>query len=191
MIAAPCSTIWSARSARRSPRRKRPWPAATARPAELYELPRCSPAALPACVERPAISSASICCRRRRIDPAMMSSRVVSTRPARSSTLRRNARSRASSSRGARSAGGRAQDQRHGDEEDDRDQQLEGHDRCHPRRARISCTRAGPTSNRSPTTTRSANSAIGASGSRLTATIVSAVCIPTLCWIAPAMPSAR
>ena len=48
-----------------------------------------------------------------------------------------------------------------------------------------------PTSNRSPTTNRSANSAMGASGSRLTATIVPAVCMPTLCWMAPLMPSAR
>ena len=50
--------------------------------------------------------------------------------------------------------------------------------RCRPRpgRRRRSCRR----------TRRS-----GASGSRLTATIVDAVCIPTLCWIAPLMPSAR
>jgi hypothetical protein len=34
-------------------------------------------------------------------------------------------------------------------------------------------------------------SAMGASGSRFTATIDSAVCIPTLCWMAPLIPSAR
>lgn len=48
-------------------------------------------------------------------------------------------------------------------------------------RARSSLAIAGATSNRSPITTMSANSAIGASGSRLTAMIVPAVCIPTLC----------
>ena len=60
-----------------------------------------------------------------------------------------------------------------------------------PGRARSAARSAGPTSNRSPTTNRSAKSAIGASGSRLTATIVPDVCIPTLCWIAPLIPSAR
>src|SRR6185369_2137584 len=81
------------------------------------------------------------------------------------------------------------------DEQDDKDHQrhdqLERHGWPQPRRARSSWRIAGPTSNRSPTTRRSANSAIGASGSRLTATIVSAVCMPTLCWIAPEMPRAR
>ena len=60
-----------------------------------------------------------------------------------------------------------------------------------PVRERSSLAIAGAISNRSPITTMSANSAIGASGSRLTATIVPAVCIPTLCWMAPDTPSAR
>src|SRR6266581_3856547 len=46
----------------------------------------------------------------------------------------------------------------------------------------ISCT--------SPTTPRSLNSKIGAFGSLLTATITLELCMPTLCWIAPEMPSA-
>src|SRR5215210_1847192 len=58
-------------------------------------------------------------------------------------------------------------------------------------RARRAAVIAGAISNRSPITTTSAKSAIGASGSRLTATIVSAVCMPTLCWMAPEMPRAR
>jgi len=60
-----------------------------------------------------------------------------------------------------------------------------------PVRERSSLAIAGAISNRSPITTMSANSAIGASGSRLTATMVPAVCIPTLCWMAPETPSAR
>ena len=47
---------------------------------------------------------------------------------------------------------------------------------------RISC--------RSPTTPRSANSKIGALPSLLIATTVPEPCIPTLCWIAPEMPTA-
>ena len=87
--------------------------------------------------------------------------------------------------------------QRQGEERGDgqQDRQVgDGHDGAHPHqpdRARSSARRALPTSNRSPTTIRSAKSAIGASGSRLTATIVDAVCMPTLCWMAPLMPSAR
>ncbi len=46
----------------------------------------------------------------------------------------------------------------------------------------ISCT--------SPTTPRSLNSKIGAFGSLLIATITFELCMPTLCWIAPEMPSA-
>ena len=44
---------------------------------------------------------------------------------------------------------------------------------------------------RSPTTPRSQNSKIGAFGSLLTARMLSELCIPTLCWIAPEMPAAR
>src|SRR5204862_1679770 len=44
---------------------------------------------------------------------------------------------------------------------------------------------------RSPTTPRSANSKIGAFWSLLIATMFSELCMPTLCWIAPEMPSAR
>src|SRR5438093_604681 len=43
---------------------------------------------------------------------------------------------------------------------------------------------------RSPTTPRSANSKIGAFASLLIATIVPELCMPTLCWIAPEMPTA-
>ena len=46
----------------------------------------------------------------------------------------------------------------------------------------ISCT--------SPTTPRSLNSKMGAFGSLLIATITFELCMPTLCWIAPEMPSA-
>src|SRR5262249_44820137 len=44
---------------------------------------------------------------------------------------------------------------------------------------------------RSPTTPRSENSKIGAFWSLLIARMFSEFCIPTLCWIAPEMPSAR
>src|SRR6266540_2388214 len=47
-----------------------------------------------------------------------------------------------------------------------------------------------PTSIRSPTTPRSANSKIGAFPSLLIATTTPELCIPTLCWIAPEMPTA-
>ena len=57
-------------------------------------------------------------------------------------------------------------------------------------RARRSSVSFGAICVRSPTTPRSAKSKIGAFGSLLTATIVPAPCIPTLCWIAPEMPSA-
>src|SRR5579862_588366 len=43
---------------------------------------------------------------------------------------------------------------------------------------------------RSPTTPRSAYSKIGAWGSLLIATITPEPCIPTLCWIAPLIPTA-
>src|SRR5918912_496083 len=43
---------------------------------------------------------------------------------------------------------------------------------------------------RSPTMPRSAKVKMGASGSLLMAMIVSAFCIPTLCWMAPEMPTA-
>src|SRR5689334_16834239 len=52
-----------------------------------------------------------------------------------------------------------------------------------PERVRSWASSAFPTSTRSPITIMSAKSAIGASGSRLTAMIVDAVCMPTLCWI--------
>ncbi len=44
---------------------------------------------------------------------------------------------------------------------------------------------------RSPTTPRSENSKIGAFGSLLIATMFSAFCMPTLCWMAPEIPAAR
>ena len=56
-------------------------------------------------------------------------------------------------------------------------------------RARAASAR-GTISFRSPTTPRSAYSKIGACGSLLIATIVPEPCIPTLCWIAPEMPTA-
>ena len=58
------------------------------------------------------------------------------------------------------------------------------------RRARSSSVSFGAICVRSPTTPRSAKSKIGAFGSLLTATIVPEPCMPTLCWIAPEMPSA-
>ncbi len=48
----------------------------------------------------------------------------------------------------------------------------------------------GTISCRSPTTPRSLNSKIGAFPSLLIATITFELCMPTLCWIAPEMPSA-
>jgi len=54
-------------------------------------------------------------------------------------------------------------------------------------RAAISC---GTTVKTSPTTPKSAMSKMGASPSLFTATIVLAVCIPALCWMAPEMPRA-
>src|SRR5581483_1984868 len=44
---------------------------------------------------------------------------------------------------------------------------------------------------RSPTTPRSLNSKIGAFGSLLIARMFSEFCMPTLCWIAPEIPTAR
>src|SRR5262245_16662840 len=60
---------------------------------------------------------------------------------------------------------------------------------AHPR-ARISSVSFGTISWTSPTTPRSLNSKIGAFASLLIATIVPELCMPTLCWIAPEMPSA-
>src|SRR5918992_2886640 len=53
-----------------------------------------------------------------------------------------------------------------------------------------SCVSLGTISCRSPTTPRSEYSKMGAFGSLLMATIVPALCIPTLCWIAPEIPQA-
>src|SRR5581483_7887477 len=61
---------------------------------------------------------------------------------------------------------------------------------AHDFRARTSSVSFGTIACRSPTTPRSANSKIGAFGSLLIATIVFDPCMPTLCWIAPEMPSA-
>ncbi len=58
------------------------------------------------------------------------------------------------------------------------------------RRARRSSVSFGAICVRSPTTPRSAKSKIGAFGSLLIATIVPDPCMPTLCWIAPEIPSA-
>ncbi len=59
-----------------------------------------------------------------------------------------------------------------------------------PLRLPISSVSCGATSNRSPTTPKSASSKIGASGSLLMATIVLDVCMPARCWMAPEMPTA-
>ena len=59
-----------------------------------------------------------------------------------------------------------------------------------PLRARTSSASFGAIWLRSPTMPKSAKSKIGAFGSLLIATIVPEFCIPTLCWIAPEMPSA-
>src|SRR5205814_7372583 len=57
-------------------------------------------------------------------------------------------------------------------------------------RARTSSVSLGTISFRSPTTARSAYSKIGACGSLLIATITPEPCMPTLCWIAPEIPTA-
>src|SRR5206468_6183826 len=57
-------------------------------------------------------------------------------------------------------------------------------------RARTSSVSFGTIACRSPTTPRSAYSKIGAFGSLLMATITFEPCMPTLCWIAPEMPTA-
>ena len=54
-----------------------------------------------------------------------------------------------------------------------------------------SCVRAGTTWKRSPTTPRSDSPKMGASASLLMATIRFAPFIPTTCWVAPLMPTAR
>ena len=61
---------------------------------------------------------------------------------------------------------------------------------AHDLRARTSSVSFGTISCRSPTTPRSENSKIGAFGSLLIATITFEPCMPTLCWMAPEMPSA-
>src|SRR4051812_31735969 len=61
---------------------------------------------------------------------------------------------------------------------------------AHPLRCSSSCVSFGTISCTSPTTPRSLNSKIGAFGSLLIATITFELCMPTLCWIAPEMPSA-
>src|SRR5262249_33661717 len=61
---------------------------------------------------------------------------------------------------------------------------------AHDRRARTSSVSFGTIACRSPMTPRSENSKIGAFGSLLIETIVLDPCMPTLCWIAPEMPSA-
>ena len=61
---------------------------------------------------------------------------------------------------------------------------------AHDARARTSSTSLGTIACRSPTTPRSENSKIGALASLLIATITFEPCMPTLCWIAPEMPSA-
>ncbi len=61
---------------------------------------------------------------------------------------------------------------------------------AHDLRLRTSSVSLGTISCRSPTTPRSEYSKIGAFGSLLIATITFDPCIPTLCWIAPEMPSA-
>src|SRR2546423_968626 len=58
------------------------------------------------------------------------------------------------------------------------------------RRCRMSSVSFGTIWCRSPTTPRSAYSKIGAFGSLLIATITFAPCMPTLCWIAPEIPTA-
>src|SRR5581483_1918924 len=60
-----------------------------------------------------------------------------------------------------------------------------------PRRCAMSSVSFGTISWTSPTTPRSLNSKIGAFASLLIATIVPELCMPTLCWIAPEMPSAK
>ncbi len=69
---------------------------------------------------------------------------------------------------------------------------VRGADRGHgyALRARTSSVSLGAIWVRSPITPRSAKSKMGAFGSLLTATIVPELCIPTLCWMAPLMPSA-
>ena len=57
-------------------------------------------------------------------------------------------------------------------------------------RARTSSASFGTIACRSPTTPKSENSKIGAFGSLLMATITFEPCMPTLCWIAPEIPSA-
>jgi hypothetical protein len=59
-----------------------------------------------------------------------------------------------------------------------------------PLRALRSSVSFGTISCTSPTTPRSLNSKIGAFWSLLIATITFELCMPTLCWIAPEMPSA-
>src|SRR5664279_5837024 len=80
----------------------------------------------------------------------------------------------------------REEEQRDGEED-----RLRHRRSPYPARARRADASAGTTAARSATTNRSANSPIGASGSRFTATMISDVCMPTLCWMAPETPNAR
>ncbi len=59
-----------------------------------------------------------------------------------------------------------------------------------PERARIEATSSGTIAWTSPTTNRSLNGRIGASGSMLMATTALAVRMPTRCWTSPEMPRA-
>src|SRR5256714_13322469 len=71
-----------------------------------------------------------------------------------------------------------------------RERRREGRRPAHVPRARTGLASFGTIPCPSPTTPRSLNSKIGAFGSLLIATIVPELCMPTLCWIAPEMPSA-
>src|SRR5439155_2559639 len=67
---------------------------------------------------------------------------------------------------------------------------IVGRPHRHDLRARTSSVSFGTIWCRSPTTPRSENSKIGACGSLLMETITFELCIPTLCWIAPEIPTA-
>src|SRR4029077_15755202 len=84
--------------------------------------------------------------------------------------------------------GGHRGDRQHGEADRGGGERAVTHRSYIPFRRRISAVSFGTMVNRSPTTKRSANSPIGASGSLLIASTFSAVCIPTRCWIAPLMP---
>src|SRR5262249_31752303 len=72
-----------------------------------------------------------------------------------------------------------------------RERRREGGRPAHrPRRWRRSSGSLGAVAWASRAPPRAANSKIGAFASLLIATIVPELCMPTLCWIAPEMPSA-